>query len=240
MLNYDFDWSVLWREPYGRMFVDGIRTTVCLSLASWTIAVLIGLFIAVCRMAPSRTARLLGTAYVEIFRNVPLLVQIFFWYFAVPSLLPRDMELWLYRRVTNLAACAGAVSLAVYTASRVAEVFRSGLLAVPQGQYRAAFSTGLSRAAAYRHVILPYAFRISLPLLTTEFLTCFKNSALTMTIGVMETTGMANYIDSFTFHGLETTTAASFVYLGTSAAVILAMTCIEKKMRIPGMIRRKA
>jgi len=70
------------------MFVDGIRTTVCLSLASWTIAVLIGLFIAVCRMAPSRTARLLGTAYVEIFRNVPLLVQIFFWYFAVLLPLP--------------------------------------------------------------------------------------------------------------------------------------------------------
>jgi glutamate/aspartate transport system permease protein len=238
MLHYDFDWSVLWRHPYGAMFLQGVWTTVHLSLLSWIIALLIGLVIALCRIMPYRAARFLGGAYVETLRNIPLLVQLFFWYFAAPSMLPKGVERWLYANVHDLAYCLAVVAVGTYTAARVAEVLRSGLLAVPTGQFRAAFSTGLNPAKTYRHVIMPYAFRIVIPLLSTEFLTCFKNSSLAMTIGVMEMTGMANYIDAFTFHGLETTTAASLVYLATSLSVILFMTWIEKKMRIPGMIAR--
>jgi glutamate/aspartate transport system permease protein len=238
MLHYDFDWSVLWRHPYGEMFLKGIWTTVHLSLSSWIIALLVGLVIALCRVMPYRPARFLGGAYVEVLRNIPLLVQLFFWYFAAPSLLPKETERWLYANVPDLAYCLAVVAVGTYTAARVAEALRSGLLAVPAGQFRAAFATGLNLSKTYRYVILPYAFRIVVPLLTTEFLTCFKNSSLAMTIGVMETTGMANYIDSFTFHGLETTTAASLVYLATSLSVIVFMTWIEKKMRIPGMIAR--
>ena len=238
MLHYDFEWSVLWRHPYGGMFIQGIWTTVHLSLFSWMIAILLGLTVCLCRMTPLRAARFLGGAYVELFRNIPLLVQLFFWYFAAPSLLPRELELWLYGNVKDLGYLVAVIALGTYTAARVSEAIRSGLLAVPRGQYRAAHSTGLSGGQTYRHVVLPYALRISWPLLTTEFLTCFKNSALAMTIGVVETTGTAAYVDSFTFHGLETTTAASCVYLATSGAVILTMSRIEKRMRIPGLIRR--
>lgn len=236
--QYDFDWSVLWRHPYGALFLQGVWTTVHLSLLSWVIALPLGLVISLCRIMPYGPARLLGGAYVEVLRNIPLLVQLFFWYFAAPSLLPKGMERRLYANVHDLAYCLGVVALGTYTAARVAEALRSGLLAVPTGQFRAARSTGLSLAKTYRHVILPYAFRMAIPLLSTEFLTCFKNSSLAMTIGVMETTGMATYIDAFTFHGLETTTAASLVYLATSASVILFMTWIEKKLHIPGMIIR--
>lgn len=238
MLHYDFDWSVLWRHPYGKWLITGILTTIHLSLLAWLIAVLLGLVIGSCRLLPSRFSRFVGGAYVQLFRNIPLLVQLFFWYFAVPSLLPKDAERWLYHHVNNLGYWLGVVALGTYTASRVAEVVRSGFLAVPQGLCRAAYSTGLTPWKTYRHVVIPYALRVVIPLLTTEFLTCFKNSALTMTIGVMETTGMASYIDAFTFHGLETTTAASAVYVGTTVCVVLFMAGLERKLRIPGMIRR--
>lgn len=239
MFNYEFDWSVLWRQPYGEMLLQGILTTVHLSLLAWVIALVLGLFIGLCQVLPSRVARSVGGAYVEVFRNIPLLVQLFFWYFAAPSLLPKHMERWLYDHVGNLAYFLGALSLGTYTASRVAEAVRSGLSAVPLGLYRAARATGLTTLKMYRYVVVPYAVRIMFPILTTEFLTCFKNSALTMTIGVMETTGMANYIDSFTFHGLETTTAASVVYMATSAAVIVFMTWVERRTQIPGLILRE-
>ncbi len=239
MSHYEFDWSVLWRHPYGAMFANGVWTTVSLSLMAWGIALALGLMVALCRVMPCRPARILGGAYVEALRNIPLLVQLFFWYFAAPALLPKAIERWLYANVRDLPYYLAILALGTYTAARVAEALRSGLLAVPPGQLQAAFSTGLSQTGTYWHVIVPYAFRIVVPLLSTEFLSCFKNSSLAMTVGVMEATGTASYIDSFTFHGLETTTAASLVYLATSASVILLMTWIEKKLHIPGMIVRR-
>ena len=238
MLNYTFDWSVLWRQPYGAMMLQGIRTTLCLSVTAWFLAVIIGILIAACRVYPGKTSRILGTGYVLVFRNIPFLVQLFFWYFAAPLLLPRPVQAWVYDTIPNYAFWCGVAGLGMYTASRVAEQFRSGLLAIPRDQYRAAYATGLRPGQVYGYVILPYAFRIIIPAFTTEFLTCFKNSALTMTIGVMEITHTAYVIDSFTWHGLETTTAASLCYLVIAQAVALVMWRVEKKWAVPGLIRR--
>jgi len=228
----------LWRHPYGGMFVKGIFTTIHLSLLAWIIAVILGIMIAVFRVLPPRSIRLAGSAYVQLFRNIPFLVQLFFWYFAVPLLLPKPAQEWLYDHVPDYSYWAGVTALGTYTASRLAEQFRSGLLAIPLGQYRAAYSTGLTTFQTYRYVIVPYAFRIIIPPFTTEFLSCFKNSSLTMTISVMEITHTAYYIDSFTWHGLETTTAASMMYLCISGFIVLVMSFVEKKLRIPGMIVR--
>lgn len=238
IFHYDFDWSVLWREPYGALMLKGIATTLHLSIMAWILAVTIGVVIGALRVTPWRIGRFVGTAYVQIFRNIPLLVHLFFWYYAAPLLLPKSGQAWLYDHVPNFAYLAGVVGLGAYTASRVAEHFRSGLLAIPHDQYRAAYATGLTTMQTYRYVIMPFAFRIILPAFTTEFLTCFKNSALAMTIGVMETTHTAYYIDSFTWHGLETTTAASLVYLCIAVVIALSMSVIEKRIRIPGMIAR--
>ena len=131
------------------------------------------------------------------------------------------------------------MGLGTYSASRVAEQMRSGFRAVPEGQYRAAYASGLTAFQAYRYIIVPYAFRIIVPSFTTEFLTCFKNSALAMTIGVMEITHTAYYIDSFTWRGLETTTAASLSYLVICAAIIGVMGLVERRIRIPGMAGRE-
>ena len=240
IFNYDFKWSLLWQAPYAKILIDGIWTTIHLSLAAWLLAVILGVTIGVMRVLPHRAWRIAGGAYVQIFRNTPLLVHLFFWYFAAPLILPKSLQGWLYDNVGNYAYYAGVAGLGTYTASRLAEQFRAGFLSVPKGQYWAAHSIGLSTFQAYRLVIVPYALRIMIPAFTTEFLTCFKNSALAMTIGVMETTHAAYYIDSFTWHGLETTTAASLVYLSISGLVILVMGRIEQKLRIPGSIDREA
>ncbi len=239
LLQYDFDWSVLWKAPYGEMFINGILTTLHLSLLAWFLAVVVGVTVGAMRVQSNMLLRAVGTTYVQVFRNTPFLAQLFFWYFAGPLLLSKAGQEWLYDNVPNYAYWAGVVGLGAYTASRVAEQFRSGFISIPRDQYRAAYSTGLNTFQTYRLVIVPYAFRLILPTFTTEFLTCFKNSALTMTIGVMELTHTAYYVDSFTWHGLETTTAASVVYLSVAWSVIALMGLIERRMRIPGLIARR-
>ncbi len=145
----------------------------------------------------------------------------------------------LYDNIKNLPFFLGMLALGFYSASRVSEVFRSSLLSVPHGLYQAAYSTGLRPVKIYRYIVAPYAFRLSIPPLTTEFLTCFKNSALTMTIGVMEITGTTAYIESFTWRGLEATTSASLSYLTITLGIILFMSIVERNMSIKGMIRQE-
>jgi len=239
MFSYEFDWSVLWKHPYGEWMLNGIWTTVHLSLLAWCIAVMLGLMVAVFRVLPNRTTRFIGGFYVEVIRNTPYLVQLFFWYFAFPTILPEATEKWIYNNVPDLPYWTGVVCLGIYTASRVGEQVRAGMLSIPPDQYQAAFSTGLTTYQTYRYVIIPYAIRIIIPPFTTEFLTCFKNSALTMTIGVLETTGASYLIDSYTWHGLETTTAATVVYIVLTLSVVVFMAWVERKIYIPGMIARK-
>jgi len=237
--GYDFDWSVLWREPYGQWMLQAILTTIHLSLLGWVIAVTIGLIVGTMRVFPSRIARAIGTIYVEVIRNIPYLVQLFMWFFMVPLLLPKTTQMWININVPNIPYWTGVICLGVYTASRVAEHLRAGMHSIPAEQYRAAQSTGLSVFQTYRYVIIPYGIRIVMPPLTTEFLTCFKNSALTMTIGVLETTGMAYLIDSYTWHGLETISGAMLVYIITSMTIVAFMGWVESRIRIPGMLGRR-
>lgn len=239
ILNYQFDWSVLWRQPYGQMICHGFLTTVHLSLLAWCLAVFTGILVGILRILNCRFLRIIGTLYVQIFRNIPFMVQLFFWYFAAPLLLPPASQQWLYDNVPHYAYWAGVGGLGLYTASRVAEQFRSAFQSIPRGHYWAAYACGMSPLQVYRFVIVPYAFRLIIPSFTTEFLTCFKNSALAMTIGVMEITHTAYYIDSFTWHGLETTTAASLIYLSISLSVVGFMYVVEKHWRIPGMLTRQ-
>ncbi len=232
-IAYQFDWSVLWREPYGRWMLKGLGLTLQIGLISWLIALFLGIIIGALRTLPSKPLRLIGTVYVEVFRNIPLLVQLFFWFYAIPPL----FGLWL-TRMPNLGYYCAIFGLGIYTASRVAEHVRSGFFAVPAGQRFAGLSTGLTQFQLYRYVIIPYAIRIVIPPLTTEFLTIFKNSALAMTIGVLELTGMAYRIDARTWHGLESTTGAIVGYLIIGLIIITLGNWLESKVRIPGLVTR--
>lgn len=238
MLAYEFRWSVLWEQPYGLWMLDGIWTTIKLGLISWVFALLLGIIIGTCRVTPWRPLRLIATAYTEFFRDIPLLVQLFFWYFAAPQVLPTAIEQYLYRQLPQAEFWITVIALSIYTSSRVAEQIRSGLQSISIDQFHAALSTGLTYFQMYRFVTIPLAIRIMIPPLTTEFLTIFKNTSLAMTVGVLETTFMSQQIEAYTFRGLEATTGACLVYLVITMLVILGMGLLEKKFAVPGLIAR--
>ena len=236
-LAYKFDWSVLWREPYGEWMLQGIWLTLQLGFLAWIIALSLGVFLGTMRAAPWKLLRLVSTIYVEVFRNVPFLVQLFFWFYAGPMIFGKTLQFKI-NAISGLNYYAAVVGLGLYTASRVAEHVRAGFASIGQGQYQAVLSTGMTQWQMYWHVMIPHALRLVLPPLTTEFLTIFKNSSVAMTIGVAETTFMSYKIDSETFHGLEATTGAMFVYLVLGMAVVKTMSYFEKKFRIHGLVGR--
>ncbi|MFQ5841627.1 MAG: amino acid ABC transporter permease [Thermodesulfobacteriota bacterium] len=236
-LAYEFDWGVLWRDPYGMYLLQGIWVTIKLGLIGWAIALSLGVLIGTIRISPWRWLRFIGTAYVEIFRNIPFMVQLFFWYYAGPMLFGESLEKSI-NSIIGLNYYVAIIALGMYTASRVAEHTRAGFSSISRDHYHAALSTGLSHPQMYRYVIIPYALRIIIPPLTTEFLTIFKNSSIAMTIGVLETTFMSYKIDSDTFHGLESTTGACLIYLALGLAVVRLMGILESRLKIPGMIGR--
>jgi glutamate/aspartate transport system permease protein len=236
-LAYEFKWSILWGDPYGMHLLQGIWCTIKLGLLGWAIALSLGILIGTIRISPWRWARLLGAGYVELFRNIPFIVQLFFWYFAGPMLFGHSLQFRI-NAIIGLNYYVAILALGLYTASRVAEHTRAGFSAISRDHYQAALSTGLTHFQMYRYVIIPYALRIIIPPLTTEFLTIFKNSSIAMTIGVAETTFMAYRIEAETFKGLESTTGACVIYLALGLAVVKLMGILEARLKIPGMIGR--
>ncbi len=237
MLTYKFDWSVLWRQPYGEWMLHGIWYTLQIGFFAWIIALLLGIAIGSIRVSSWRSLRFLGTAYVELFRNIPFLVQLFFWYYAGPMLFGKTLQFQI-NSIQGLNYYVAIFALGLYTASRVAEHVRAGFASIGQGQYQAVLSTGMTQFQMYWHVIIPHALRLIIPPLTTEFLTIFKNSSVAMTISVAETTFASYKIDSETFHGLEATTGAMLVYLVLGITVVKFMEFIEARFKIPGLISR--
>jgi glutamate/aspartate transport system permease protein len=235
-MNYNWDWGVLIREPYFDWLVSGFMWTISVSLAAWVIAFSLGSVVGIARTTNSKLLRGFGTTYVEIFRNVPLLVQMFLWYFVFPELLPEDAGMWVKRELPMPEFTTAVVCLGLYTASRVAEQVRAGIEAIGQGQRNAGLAIGLTPAQVYRFVLLPVSYRIIVPPLTSEFLTIFKNSSLALTIGVLETTAQARQIEEYTFQGFEAFTAATLMYIVVTSTVMLLMKLIEGRVRIPGMI----
>lgn len=235
-MNYNWDWGVLIREPYFEWLVSGFLWTISVSMAAWVLAFSLGSVIGIARTTDSKVLRGIGTAYVEVFRNIPLLVQMFLWYFVFPELLPEDAGMWVKRELPMPEFTTAVVCLGLYTASRVAEQVRAGIEAIGQGQRNAGLAMGLTPTQVYRYVLLPVSYRIIVPPLTSEFLTIFKNSSLALTIGVLETTAQARQIEEYTFQGFEAFTAATLLYIVVTSTVMLLMKLIEGRVRIPGMI----
>jgi glutamate/aspartate transport system permease protein len=235
-MNYNWDWGVLFREPYLEWLATGFMWTISVSLAAWVLAFTLGSIVGIARTTDIGWLRGIGTVYVEIFRNVPLLVQMFLWYFVFPELLPDDAGMWVKRELPMPEFTTAVVCLGLYTASRVAEQVRAGIQAIGQGQRNAGLAIGLTPAQVYRYVLLPVAYRIIVPPLTSEFLTIFKNSSVALTIGVLETTAQARQIEEYTFQGFEAFTAATLLYIIVTSTVMLLMKLIEGRVRVPGMI----
>lgn len=239
-MNYNWNWGVLFEEQYLNWLISGFGWTISVALSAWCIAIVIGSLVGVGKTVPNKVIRGICATYVEIFRNIPLLVQMFIWYFAVPEMLPEDWGRWMKRDLPNPEFVTAVVALGLYTASRIAEQVRAGIETVPPGLSAAATAHGLSTAQTYRYVLLPISFRIIVPPLTSEFLTVFKNSSLALTIGLLELTAQSQQIAEYTFQGFEAFTAATVIYVCIALVATILMQVLEKYTRIPGYVGKEA
>lgn len=235
-MQYNWNWGVLLQDPYFGWIWSGLGWTIVTASAAWVIAFSLGSVIGVMRTTNIGAFRAIGTAYVELFRNVPLLVQMFLWYFVFPELLPSDVGMWVKRDLPLPSVSTAVVCLGTYTASRVAEQVRAGIESIGQGQRYAGLAMGLTPAQVYRYVLLPVGYRIIIPPLTSDFLGAFKNSSLALTIGVLELTAQTRQIEEYTFQGFEAFTAATVLYCFVTFIVMTIMRVVEHRTAIPGMI----
>ena len=203
-------WPVLWENA--GLLLDGLLVTVQLFLVCGTLSAMLGVIVGV--MASSRRPWLSApaAAYVELVRNVPVVVKLFFIYFALGfSAFP-----------------AAVIGLSTHQSAYMAEVIRAGIKSIPRGQVEASQATGLSAFAVYRYVVLPQALVIVIPPMTTQFLEVLKNSSLAMTISVAELTFQTVQIDALTFRGFEVATAVTLIYLGLSLLIAGASHGVER------------
>jgi glutamate/aspartate transport system permease protein len=240
---YKWDWGILLRpEPGGTgtylqyLFV-GLGWTLATALVAWVFALLIGAIVGTLRTTTNPWVVRLGNAYVEVFRNVPLIVQMFLWFFVFPEFLPKALGDWIKQIPPPWGSYLPAVMcLAIFTSVRVAEQVRAGINSLPRGQRMAGTAMGLTQSQTYRYVILPQAFRIILPPLTSEFMNIVKNSSVALTIGLLELTGRSRAMQEFSFRVFEAFAAATVIYILTNLLVVLGMRYLENRVRVPGLI----
>lgn len=235
MLHYQFDWSVVTSGKYFDWLVSGLNITLQLSAMGIAFSFLLGLIIAVMRMSHFAPIRWIALGYLEFFRNTPLLVQIFFWYFGSYKILPQAVNDWLNN--TGFEFAAALIALTIYTSAFIAEDIRSGVLSIPKEQMEAARSSGFSYLRSMQYIILPQAVRLTIPPLINQFLNLAKNSSLAMTIGVMELTYQARQVESYTFKGFEAFTAATLVYLVLSVLITALVHFYNEKVLNPQGVR---
>ena len=203
--------------------------TVSVSLLALLLALVLGSIIGTLRTLQDRPMIVrLGNAWVELFRNIPLLVQIFLWYHVLPTLFP------VLRGVPGFALVV--LALGFFTSARIAEQVRSGIQALPRGQRYAGMAMGFTTCQTYRYVLLPMAFRIIIPPLTSETMNIFKNSSVAFAVSVAELTMFAMQAQEETSRGIEVYLAVTTLYILSAFAINRIMAFIEKRARIPGMV----
>ncbi|MGH7388210.1 MAG: amino acid ABC transporter permease [Candidatus Rokuibacteriota bacterium] len=227
---------MLWSGQSGSWLLQGLLTTLAISALAWILAVALGVLSGALRTVPWRPLRAAATFYVEFFRNVPLLVWMFFWYFGVPPLLPEAVRQWLFDHSAEF--WAGMVALGVYHGARMSEVIRSGIQSIPRTQFEASVAMGLTTWQAYRLVILPIALRLIVPPATSESLNLLKNSSVALTISVAELTFQTRQVETYTARAIEALTAGTLIYLALCLTIATVMARVERRFAIPGLIAR--
>lgn len=242
MGKYNWNWNIFFEEvatggeKYYQWMLSGLGWTIAVSLCAWIIALILGSLIGVLRTMPNRWVAIAGDAYVELFRNIPLIVQMFLWFFVLPEVLPQAAGDWLKQSLPLPEFSTAVLSLAFFTSARIAEQVKAGIQTLPRGQKSAGLAMGFTLNQVYRYVILPMAFRIIIPPLTSEFMNVFKNSSVALTIGLLELTAQARQMNEYTFQGFETFTVATVLYVMVAFTANRVMSFIEWKVRIPGYI----
>lgn len=287
-LPYSFDWLIVTKAPldesgaptgvpYWVSLLVGVEFTITLALTAWIIALVLGTIVGTLRTVPNKMLARFGNAYVELFRNIPLLVQLFLWFYVFPSifpdsiknmmqqftlinLLPEGMKIWVssfticdwlpngwvseeikkeLRRPTlldNQGLPWAIVGLALFTSARIAEQLRAGIQSLPKGQLMAGQALGLTLPQTYRFVLLPMAFRIVIPPLTSEFMNIFKNSSVAMAITVAELMTQTENVREQSEKVIEVYATVTLIYMVLAFSANRIMNFIEKRVQIPGYI----
>ena len=229
-----WDWQVfLTDDGGGRTYLEWMleawRWTLAVAGSSWVVAMLVGAVVGTARTLTDRPWLVrLANVWVELFRNIPLLVQIFLWYFVVPKMFPS------FQQVPGFVLVV--LGLGFFTSARIAEQFRAGIQALPRGQRYAAMAMGFTTYQSYRYVLLPMAFRIILPPLTSESMNLLKNSSVAFAVSIAELTMFAMQAQEETSRGMEIYLAVTALYAASAFAVNRVFALIERRMRVPGFI----
>lgn len=229
-MSIKLDFSVLLRDEYPQWILKGVVTMFELTALAWLLAVAVGTVLAVIRMSNSRIGQALVATYVEYHQNVPMLVQIFIWYFGIPALLPQGMQNWFNAHNSEFLFAFIAVGLCM--GAYVSEDLRGGIRSIPKSQLEASRALGLTYLQASRLVVLPQAIRIALPTLVSHTVLLFKNTSLAMTIGVAELTYATREIESQSFKTVEVYLFSTMVYLVVSMLIMGGGTVLEDRYRI--------
>jgi glutamate/aspartate transport system permease protein len=230
----NWDWQVFLNDDgsgrtYLEWMIDAWGWTLSVAGSSWVVAMVVGALMGTLRTLPGNPWLVrLSTVWVELFRNIPLLVQIFLWYFVVPKIFP------LFQQVPGFVLVV--FGLGFFTSARIAEQVRAGIQALPKGQRYAALAMGFTNAQAYRYVILPMAFRIILPPLTSESMNLLKNSSVAFAVSIAELTMFAMQAQEETSRGVEVYLAVTGLYMVSAFAVNRVFAFVEKKAQVPGFI----
>lgn len=244
-MGYQWTWSVFLqpasaKETYLDWLLAGMWTTIQMGCLGWIIAFLLGSLLGVMRTVPNRVIASIATVYVEVIRNIPLIVQLFIWYYLVPKLLPDAWRTWLFAQSpATTSFLTATVGLGIFTAARVCEQVRAGIEALPKGLRYAALSMGFTLPQTYRFVLLPISYRLIIPPMTSEMLSIFKNSSIASTVGVLELFARARQLNDYTARGYESFIAVIVCYLIVNTVVMLLMAMVERYARLPGMVGSK-
>lgn len=222
--------------PWWQMLLGGLGWTLAVALCAGILAFLLGSVLGVGRTTSRTWLVKFGNAYVELFRNIPLIVQFFVWFFVVPGLIPAvkawviSLDPTIYQFITSV------VCLGLFTAARISEQVRSGIQALPRGQRMAGYAIGLTESQTYRFVLLPMAYRIIIPPLTSEAMNLIKNTAVAYSIGLAELFFRTREMGEMTFQYFHAFAAATVIYVTIAMIVNRIMALIERRTAVPGYI----
>lgn len=232
-MGYQWNWQVFLQdtgadETYLHWMLSAWGWTMAVAGLAWLVALVFGTVIGVLRTVPHRGLQAFANAWVELFRNIPVLVQLFLWFYVVSEFIPPLKQLPQF--------VLAVIALGLFTSARVAEQLRAGIQSLPRGQLMAARAMGLTLPQAYRYVILPMAFRIVIPPLTSEAMNIIKNSSVAFAVSVAELTMFAMQAQEETSRGIEIYLGVTLLYVISAFVVNRVMAFIESRVRVPGYV----
>ncbi len=228
-----WDWQVFLQDTGGgRTYLEWLMSawgwTLAVAVLSLIVALVVGSLMGILRTTPNKWLVAVGECWTELFRNIPLLVQIFLWYHVIPSIF------LVLRGVPSLVLVVFA--LGFFTSARISEQVKAGIQALPKGQRYAGLAMGLTLPQTYRYVLLPMAFRIVMPPLTSESMNIVKNSSVAFAISIAELTMFAMQAQEETSRGIEIYLAVTGLYFISAFAINRVAIFIEERVQVPGMI----